>query len=124
MRDGEETRGAYDPQRAPSGLGASPYEPRGAHSPREAMGAAAPRLLDDLARLVTDAAAGAQGVRREVETAVRAQAESVLSRMDVVRRDEFEVVREMATRLRRENDELRGRIEALESRLGSGPATD
>ena len=33
------------------------------------------RLLDEFAKLVTDAAGAAQGVRREVETAFRAQAE-------------------------------------------------
>ena len=91
----------------------SPFE-----SFREASSGAGPRVLDDLARFVTDAAGAAQGVRREVETVFRAQAESVLGRMDVVRRDEFEAVAEMASRARAENDALRARIDALEARLG------
>ena len=85
---------------------------------RDAASGAAPRFLDDVARFVTDAAGAAQGVRREVETAFRAQAESALSRMDVVRRDEFEAVAEMASRARTENEALRARIEALEAKLG------
>ena len=90
---------------------------------RDAASGAGPRVLDDLARFVTDAAGAAQGVRREVETAFRAQAESVLGRMDVVRRDEFEAVAEMASRARTENDELRARLEALEAKLGGTAGT-
>ena len=89
---------------------------------RDAASGAGPRFLDDMARFVTDAAGAAQGVRREVETAFRAQAESVLGRMDVVRRDEFEAVAEMASRARAENDELRARLDALEAKLGSSPS--
>ena len=78
------------------------------------------RLLDDMARLFTDAAGAAQGVRREAETVMRAQAEAFLGRMDVVRRDEFEAVREVAARARAECDALRARVEALEARLADG----
>jgi BMFP domain-containing protein YqiC len=83
------------------------------------------RILDDFARLMTDAAGAAQGVRHEVETAFRSQAERVLNSMDVVQREEFEAVREMAVRAREENELLIARIEALEARLAEkdpGPA--
>lgn len=76
------------------------------------------RILDELAKLVTDAAGAAQGVRREVETAVRGQAERILNTMDVVQREEFEVARDMAAKAREENVRLAARIEALEARLG------
>lgn len=78
------------------------------------------RILDELAKLMTDAAGAAQGVRKEVETAFRAQAERVLNSMDVVQRDEFEAVREMAVRARDENAALAKRIDELESRLAAG----
>ena len=52
------------------------------------------RILDEFAKLVTDAAGAAQGVRREVETAFRAQAERLLSSMDLVQREEFEAARD------------------------------
>ncbi|MDX3926869.1 MAG: accessory factor UbiK family protein [Shinella sp.] len=77
------------------------------------------RILDDFARLMTDAAGAAQGVRREVETAFRAQAERLLNNMDVVKREEFEAVREMAIRAREENDLLLQRIETLETKLAA-----
>lgn len=75
------------------------------------------RLLDDLAKLMTDAAGAAQGVRREVETAFRAQAERMLNNMDVVQREEFEAMSDMARKAREENLKLAARIEALEARL-------
>ena len=66
---------------------------------------------------MTDAAGAAQGVRREVETAFRAQAERLLNSMEVVQREEFEAVRDMAVKARAENKALAARIEALEARL-------
>lgn len=81
------------------------------------MSNGANRILDDFAKLMTDAAGAAQGVRREVEAAFRAQAEGWLNSLDVVKREEFEAVKEMAARARDENDALLARIEALEARL-------
>ena len=79
------------------------------------------RLLDDVAKLMTDAAGMAHGVKREAETAVRSQAERLLATMNVVTREEFEAVRDMAALARDENEVLRRRIAALEARLSGGP---
>jgi len=76
------------------------------------------RLFDDLSRLITDAAGLAEGARREVETIVRAQFERLLAGMDVVTREEFEAVKEMAAKARGENEALAARIAALEVKLG------
>ena len=77
------------------------------------------RILDEFAKLMTDAAGAAQGVRREVETAFRGQAEKILNTMDVVQREEFEAARDMAVKARAENKKLAARIDALEARLAS-----
>ncbi len=77
------------------------------------------RIMDEFAKLMTDAAGAAQGVRREIETAFNAHAERWLNSMDIVKREEFEVVREMAIKARDENDALLARIEALEAKLAS-----
>jgi BMFP domain-containing protein YqiC len=82
------------------------------------------RILDEFAKLLTDAAGAAQGVRREVETAFRSQAERILNTMDVVQREEFDAVRDMAAKARAENQKLAARIDALESRLGQNVAAD
>jgi BMFP domain-containing protein YqiC len=77
------------------------------------------RILDDIARLVTDAAGVAQGVRREAETLARAQLDRLFATMDLVSREEFEAVRDMAALARDENDALRKRVEALEAQMAS-----
>lgn len=73
------------------------------------------RLLDEFARLMTDAAGAAQGMKREVETIVKTQGEKILKDMDVVRREEFEAVKAMAEKSRAENERLEARLAALES---------
>jgi BMFP domain-containing protein YqiC len=78
------------------------------------------RILDDLARLVTDAAGVAQGMRREAETLARAQLDRLVATMDLVSREEFEAVRDMAALARDENEALRKRVEALEAKLAAG----
>lgn len=77
------------------------------------------RVLDELAKLMTDAAGAAQGMRKEAETAFRAQAERILNKMDVVQREEFEVVKEIATKARTEVEELKKRLDALEKKAGT-----
>jgi BMFP domain-containing protein YqiC len=73
------------------------------------------RLADDFARLFNDAAGLAGGLRREVDTLVRAQLDRLLSTMDVVTREEFEAVRDMAAKAREQNDALARRILELEA---------
>ncbi|MGO6733871.1 accessory factor UbiK family protein [Rhizobium ruizarguesonis] len=75
------------------------------------------RIMDEFAKLMTDAAGAAQGVRKEIETAVNAQAERWLNSMDIVKREEFEAVHEMAIKARDENEALAARIAALEAKL-------
>ena len=77
------------------------------------------RFLDDIAKLMTDAAGAAQGLRREVEGALRSQGEKVLADMDVVRREEFEAVKAMAEKARAENERLAARLAELEGRVAS-----
>ncbi len=78
------------------------------------------RFFDEVARLMNDAAGVASGVRREFDTVMRTQAERILRDLDVVQREEFEAVKEMARLAREENEALKARIAALEGKLGSG----
>ena len=79
------------------------------------------RFFDEIARLMNDAAGVAQGVRREFDTLFRAQAERILRELDVVPREEFEAVKDMARLAREENEALKTRIAALEAKLGVSP---
>jgi BMFP domain-containing protein YqiC len=84
------------------------------------------RFFDEIARLMNDAAGVASGVRREFDTLIRSQAERLLRELDLVQREEFEAVREMARLAREENEALQARVAALEAKLGAAawpPAT-
>jgi len=74
------------------------------------------RIFDEMARLMNDAAGVAQGVRREFDTLFRSQAERILRELDVVPREDFEAVKDMARLAREENEALKARIEALEAK--------
>jgi len=75
------------------------------------------RFLDEMARLMNDAAGVAEGVRREAQTLVQSQAERILRDMDVVTREEFEAVKEMAAKAREENERLAARLAEVEKKL-------
>ena len=75
------------------------------------------RFFDELGKLITDAAGAAQGVRKEIESVVRSQAENILRELDVVQREEFEAVKAMAQKAREENEQLKTRIAELEALL-------
>jgi BMFP domain-containing protein YqiC len=77
------------------------------------------RIFDELAKLMTNAAGAAQGMRREFDTLVQTQMERVLNNMELVKREEFEAVKAMAQKAREENDALAARIAALEAKSGS-----
>jgi BMFP domain-containing protein YqiC len=79
------------------------------------------RFFDEVARLMNDAAGVATGVRREFDTVMRTQAERILRELDVVQREEFEAVKDMAQLAREENEALKARIAALEEKLGGTP---
>jgi BMFP domain-containing protein YqiC len=82
------------------------------------------RFFDELGKLITDAAGAADGVRKEIEGVVRAQAERVLRDLDVVQREEFEAVKAMAQKAREENEALKARIAELEASIVKGLANE
>ena len=75
------------------------------------------RFLDELAKLMTDAVGAADGLKREVDTLMKAQGERFLRDMDVVQREEFEAVKAMAEKARSENEQLEALIATLEAQI-------
>ena len=71
------------------------------------------RFFDDMSRLMTNAMGVAQGAKSEAETAMKGWVDRWLADRNLVTREEFEVVREMAIKARSENAELRAMIAAL-----------
>jgi BMFP domain-containing protein YqiC len=74
------------------------------------------KLLDDLTGLATGLGIAAQGVREEVEQAMRSRIDAILSENGMVTREEFEVVREMAVAAREENAALRAELDSLKKK--------
>lgn len=71
------------------------------------------RIFDDLGRLMNEAAGVADGVRREVETAVKGQAQRFVADMDLVKREDFDALRELVQVQGEEIDALRKELAAL-----------
>lgn len=76
------------------------------------------KFFEDLTRMASSAGGTFMEMRRELETAAATQVDKVLRRMDLVTRDDFNLVREMATKARAENEQLAKRVAELEKQLG------
>ena len=81
-------------------------------------------VLDGLARFFTDAAGAAQSVRTEVDTFMKQRLEKIVADMDFVPREEFDAVKDMASKARSENERLEARIAELEAKLGAAQPAD
>ena len=76
-------------------------------------------ILDDVARVATGAMGAASGLKGELDAMVKRRLEGILAQMDLVPRDEFDAVKEMAARARSESEALAERVARLEARLAA-----
>ena len=81
------------------------------------MTSAGTKILDEVAKLLSGAAGMAQGLREEIDSLVKSQLDRLVSDMELVRREEFEVVKEMASRARQEADALKVKVAELEAEI-------
>ena len=79
------------------------------------------KIFDDIGQLMTNAAGMAQGMKSEAETAMKSWMERWLADSNLVTREEFDAVREMAVKAREENESLSARVAELEARLADQP---
>ena len=75
------------------------------------------KFLDDISQLMTNAAGVAQGARTEAETAMKGMLDRFLADRNLVTREEFDAVREMAIKAREENDRLSARLAEIEAKM-------
>ena len=75
------------------------------------------KFMDDLARMMSSAMGTAGSVRDEMGARTRQHMESLFTRMDFVRREEFEVVRDMAVLARQDNERLAAKVAELEAKV-------
>ena len=74
------------------------------------------KVFDDISQLMTNAMGVAQGAREEAETAISSMIDRWLADRDFVTREEFDAVRAMAQKAREENEALKTRLDALETK--------
>ena len=74
------------------------------------------KIFDDLGKLMNDAAGVADGVRREVETSVKAQMERLINDMDLVKREDYDALRELVQVQSEELAEIKKELDALKSK--------
>src|ERR1700722_11077866 len=108
---------ALAPRKRSRHIGFERFRPRAGAARSGPMPQTNSRFFDDLSRLMTDAAGLADGAKREAQTFARSQMERMMAGMNVVTREEFEAVKEMAARARDENEKLAARVAALEAKL-------
>lgn len=73
------------------------------------------RFFDEIGRMMNGAAGAADGIRREVETLVRSQAERFVADMDLVKREDFDALREQVQLQDSEIKALRAELESLKA---------
>jgi BMFP domain-containing protein YqiC len=74
------------------------------------------RIFDELGRLMNDAAGVADGMRREIETIVRSQVQRFIADMDLVKREDYDALRELVAAQGDEIATLKKDIAALKTR--------
>ena len=77
------------------------------------------RLFDDLARMANGAINTLSGVREEIESRLRERVERWLAEMDMVPREEFEAIKELAQKARAEQEDLTAKVAALEQKVAA-----
>ena len=74
-----------------------------------------PKFFDDLAGAAGGAISVLAGLREELGSMTRARVEEALRRLDLVRREEFEAMAELARRAKSQAEALEQRVAALEA---------
>jgi BMFP domain-containing protein YqiC len=74
------------------------------------------KIFDELGKLMNNAAGVADGVRREIETAVKSQLERLVADMDLVKREDYDALRELVQAQSAELKELKAAVESLKSK--------
>jgi BMFP domain-containing protein YqiC len=81
------------------------------------------RIFDDLAKVLNGVAGTVAGMGREAEASMRERAREWAGGLDLVSREEFDAVKQMAATARAEADALMARVTKLETVLGATSGT-
>lgn len=73
------------------------------------------KFFEDMAKLATGAAGSFMELKREMDSMISNQLEKMLSKMRLATREELDTALEMVSKLRKEQEELKKRLDKLES---------
>ena len=76
-----------------------------------------PRLFDDLAGVAGGALSALSGLRDEAESVVRARIDEAIRSLDLIRREEFEAVQELAANARAGQQAAEAKLDAALARI-------
>tara|TARA_Y100001970_G_scaffold14060_1_gene15911 strand:+ start:175 stop:462 length:288 start_codon:yes stop_codon:yes gene_type:complete len=65
------------------------------------------KILSDISKIAVDAMGTFSGLKKEVETIVSLRVNKIINKMNLVKRDEFEVLKKIVQNLVHENEKLR-----------------
>ena len=65
------------------------------------------KILSDLSKIAVDAMSTFSGLKKEVETLVSLRVNKIINKMNLVKRDEFDVLKKMVQKVLIENYELK-----------------
>ena len=65
------------------------------------------KILSDLSKIAVDAMSTFSGVKKEIETLVSLRVNKIINKMNLVKRDEFDVLKKMVQKILIENEELK-----------------
>ena len=64
------------------------------------------KILSDLSKIAVDAMSTFSGLKKEMETLVSLRVNKIINKMNLVKRDEFDVLKKMVQKVLIENEEL------------------
>ena len=64
------------------------------------------KILSDISKMAVDAMGTFSGLKKEVETIVSLRVNKIINKMNLVKRDEFEVLKKLVQKLASENEKL------------------
>ena len=65
------------------------------------------KILSDLSKIAVDAMSTFSGLKKEIETLVSLRVNKIINKMNLVKRDEFDVLKKMVQKVLIENEDLK-----------------
>ena len=65
------------------------------------------KILSDLSKIAVDAMSTFSGLKKEIETLVSLRVNKIINKMNLVKRDEFDVLKKMVQKMVIENEKLK-----------------